>query len=116
MATLSTVSQYIDQARILLQDSISPYRYPDADLLLCLNDAMLETRRLRPDLFLSAEFTLPSFSANDSTAVGIDEQYRMAILYYIVGMAQLRDDEATDDARAAGFIAKYKVSMLGLEA
>jgi hypothetical protein len=114
MPTLATVQNYVSSARTLLQDSVEPYRYPDADLVEGLNFAILEARKMRPDLFLG-QTTLESFSTSDSTAVTIDEQYRVAFVYYMVGHAQLRDDEGEQDARASAFLAKFtqKLAALG---
>lgn len=102
---LDTVADYVTRARVLLQDAVSPYRYPDADLVAALNIGMLEARKLRPDLFINR--TVPSYATNDATAVVMDEQYRMSLLYYICGHAQMRDEEATQDARASAFLAKF---------
>ena len=110
---LDTVSDYVGRARVLLQDTVSPYRYSDADLVENLNMAMLEARRLRPDLFIGRSDDLPDFGAtSDSTAVDIDAMYRMALLYYICGQAQLRDEEDTQDARATIFLNKFVAQML----
>lgn len=112
MATLDTVSDYVTQARILLQDQVgSPFRYPDADLLQALNLAMLEARRLRPDLFLDASFVPPNFSAIDATAVEIDQQYRLPFVNYVVGYVQLRDQEDTQDSRALEFISAFHAAL-----
>ena len=118
MATLDTVAKYVTSARVLLQDDgTSPYRYSDVELVLALSFALLEARRLRPDLFINyfyEEAAFPAFTTNDTTAVDIDVQYRMAILYYIVGHAQLRDAEDTQDTRAGGFLKMFSSHMLGL--
>lgn len=106
---LDTVNDYLVSARRLLLDEAEPYRYPTADLVDALNFAFLETRRLRPDLLLSRfRSTLPSYStSNLAASVDVDPQYRLAFLYYICGQAQLRDDENTQDQRAASFMAKF---------
>lgn len=106
---LDTVNEYIVAARRLLLDEVEPYRYPTADLVDALNYAFLEVRRLRPDLLLSKFRTsIPSYSPTSlSTAVDVDPMYRMAFVYFICGQAQLRDDEATQDQRAGGFLAKF---------
>jgi hypothetical protein len=114
MAALALVSDYLADARVLLQDLIPPYRYPDADLVAALNRCVLEARRIRPDLFLARFSALPSYSTGNTAApVVIDDQYRAAFLYYIVGMAQLRDDESTTDARAAGFLSMFTNQLTG---
>lgn len=112
MAALDTVSNYISRARVLLQDGTSPYRYADSELIDALNSAILDTRRLRPDLFLPAFSTAQFFTANDSTAVTIDPMYRMAVLYYVCGQAQIRDEENTQDPRAAEFIGLWRSILL----
>lgn len=111
---LDTVADYLSSARVLLQDTLSPYRYSDAELVNGLNLGLLEARRLRPDLLKSyLKTTPPSYSSGSpSTTVAMDPQYRVALLYYICGQAQLRDDETTQDARATVFLNKFTSQML----
>jgi hypothetical protein len=52
--------------------------------------------------------------ANDATPVVLDQQYRVAVIYYIVGHAQLRDEEDTQDQRAAALLGKFQSQMLSL--
>jgi len=109
---LQTVAEIIGTARVLLQDTIEPYRYDDDSLLVGLNAALLEARRLRPDMFINTANAVPSYSAVNSTDVAIDQQYRMSLIYYIVGHAQLRDEENTQDARSSAFLNKFVTQML----
>lgn len=112
MAALDTVAKIIAEARVLLQDTVnSPYRYADADLLNALNQAFPEAKLKRPDLFLSG--TMPDYTAVDSTAITFNEMYRMALVYYIAGRAQLRDDENVQDQRAAAFIQMFNAKLAG---
>jgi hypothetical protein len=115
---LDNVQDYLDKARVLLQDTLQPYRYSDAELVSCLDEAVLETRRLRPDLVKNYfRSSLPDFDPAHLTAsVPIDPQYRMAFVYYIVGQAQLRDDETTQDARASVFLNKFVSQLLSIQA
>jgi hypothetical protein len=115
VAALETVTEYIGAARTLLQDTVVPYRYADAELLLALSFAMLTARRLRPDMFIGRADAVPSYAANDSTVVVFDQQYRVAALYFVVGHAQLRDEEDTQDARAAGLLNKFSSILLALQ-
>jgi hypothetical protein len=41
--------------------------------------------------------------------------YRVSLLYYICGQAQLRDDENTQDARASVFLNKFVAQMLTIQ-
>lgn len=102
---LSTVADYVTQARVLLQDTEGPdYRYPDIDIVNALNFGLIRARQLRADLFLHLDDEVPYFTSNDGSVVDIDIQYRQGLLMYIVGHAQLRDDEETVDERAAAFM------------
>lgn len=115
MAALSSVQDYISAARTLLQDTIEVYRYSNAELVDGLNFAVLEARRIRPDLFLTSFDDLPTFTAAQlADVVGIDPMYRLAFLYYVVGHAQVRDAEDTTDARAAAFFQKFKTTLATL--
>jgi hypothetical protein len=85
---LDTVTDFCSEARILLQDTTNPVRYSDDELVSALQMGLMETRKLRPDLFLG---TSPGeLTVIDPTAVGnqlsrLDVQYRVPILYYMVG-------------------------------
>lgn len=115
---LDTVQDYVDRARVLLLDTLSPYRYEDADLVEALNMGVMEARRLRPELFKAYFRTsLPEFSTgNMSQAVDIDPMLRSAFVYYICGQAQLRDDENVQDGRAALFLNKFTSQLLQIMA
>jgi hypothetical protein len=117
MSTLDTVADYVRDARVLLQDTVADYRYSDTELVENLNLGLLEMRRLRADLLRSYFSTsIPSFSsAVMNAAVPVDYQYRVALLYYICGQAQLRDDEDTQGARATAFLNKFVSQMLTIQ-
>lgn len=108
---LETVSKYVSFARELLQDEKnSPYRYSDASLVRALSLALPEAKKLRPDLFTNV--TIPDISANDTTVVPMDEMYRTALVYYMCGIAQLRDDEEVTDQRAAAFLGMFQAKLV----
>jgi hypothetical protein len=112
---LDNVSQYIVESRTLLQDVIPPYRYADAELISTLNMAMQISYRLRADLFLGlTSSSIPAFTANDTTPVPMDAMYRVPIVHFMAGHAQLRDEEDTQDSRAVGLIADFKSSLISI--
>ena len=117
MPALATVGDYLAESRRLLQDEVVPYRYPDKDLVEALNIGLTEVRRLRADLFLP-KFEIPYY---DSTTINMTEpvvfepMYRVSLVYYMVGRAQLRDDEQTQDARAASLLTKFIGNMLTIQ-
>jgi hypothetical protein len=107
---LETVQKYVDYARELLQDTKdTPYRYSDASLVRALSLSLPEAKKLRPDLFLNV--TIPNITANDTTVVPMDEMYRTALVYYMCGIAQLRDDEEVQDQRAAAFLTMFQAKL-----
>ena len=115
MAALETVGQYLTECRVLLQDQHEPYRYADAELVEALNIALTEARRLRADLFLplfDVPFITSSGSVDTAAKVTFDPMYRSALVYYIVGRAQLRDDEPTVDTRASAMLTKFTQQLL----
>jgi hypothetical protein len=114
MATLDTVGDYVAEARALLQDTYTPPRYTDADLISNLNIALSEAYRVRADLFMiGVAFTLPSFTAADLTKpVPMEPGYRPAFTSYMVGRAQLRDQEDTTDPRAGALMQGFKAQLL----
>ena len=57
--TYPTVTHYVATARLLLQDEIAPYRYPDQTIIIALNVAMDELGRLRPDILLDLKYQNP---------------------------------------------------------
>lgn len=115
--TLTSVGDILDQIRILLQDTdnsaSSGYRYSDDSIILCLNQGLVDLYRMRPDIFIDLKFIIPVFnSADPSAIIGIEEQYISPLIFYAVGLVQARDDEQTQDARAAAFLQTFKGAVL----
>lgn len=112
---LDTVGDYIAQARVILLDVLDgPYRYADQDMADYIGQAILEIRKLRPDLsaaYFRAPFPVFTMPTDETTPVSLDPMYRNAVLYYVIGKCQLRDDENNQDTRAATFLNKF-VSQL----
>lgn len=119
MATLVTLQNYIDQARYLMQDTASPFRYSTEQIVAAFNIAIHEAFRVRPDLFQAYyETDLPTFdyAADLADDVAIDRSYRMSFLYFTVGYCQLADQEDTTDARASQLINKFTSQLLVVQA
>jgi hypothetical protein len=112
VSILSTVEDYVREARVLLQDTLTSdvdvpqYRYKDAELLAGLNLALTQAFKLRRDLFL--KYSEPLYYAEVSASeVDIDPTYRRAVLFFVCGHAQLRDEEETTDARTSAFFNSF---------
>ncbi len=115
--TLETIDDYVEDARILLQDVIAPYRYDDDSLIIAMNVTLLEGRRLRPDLFVyetrCGPLGVQHLQAVDGTTVFMEPQFRLAFLHGMVGHALERDQEDIQDARAAAFMAVFTAILVG---
>lgn len=110
-----TVGDAIAEARAILHDTTEQvYRYTTADLYAYLNNALLETRRVRPDLFRAYLGTdTPEFAPGDEgEAFPIDAMYFTPVVLYIAGTAELRDDEFTVDARAVTLMQQFAAKLL----
>jgi hypothetical protein len=112
--SLETVADLVANARVLLQDRIEPYRYETDQLVAALNIALQDARRIRPDIFLP-NFTIPSYSSADMSAtIVFPEFYKSALLYFVVGFAHMRDEEATADARATALLGTFNAELTGI--
>jgi len=113
--TLDSVESYVSDARTILLDRTPPYRYSDDTLLVALNTALLEARRLRPDMFVyKFGDRMPSFGAVSSEQVPIEPQLRLPIVYGLVAHAMLRDEEDVPVERANSFLAKFQNMLVGI--
>lgn len=115
---LETVTDYINDARVLLQDLIQPYRYDDPSLLSAFNVTMFEARRIRPDVFLfrrrrPGDPLVQTFQQNQGQPVFMEEQFRLGILHGLVGFALERDQEDIQDVRAAIFLKTFNDIFTG---
>jgi hypothetical protein len=114
--TLNTVADYMADARVQLQDIIPDFRYNEASMLTALNVALLEARRIKPELFVynwEVGGQVQSFTEVDDTYVDIEPQFRLAILHGLIGHALERDQEDVQDTRATAFLALFTQGLVG---
>lgn len=111
---LMTVESLIKGARTFLLDKVKPYRYDDPSLIASLNLAILEARRLRPDLFIMKyRIDPPQFDGISGQSLEVEPQFRLAFEYMTAGHALLRDQEDTQDARATTLLDAGEGVLLG---
>jgi|SRR5579859_2643019 len=117
-AALATITDYINDGRTLLQDTIPPFRYSDAELVTAMNVTLLEGRRLRPDLFVYnrkqvGQSGVQSFQNNDGTELAMEEPFRLAFLHGMCAHAMERDQEDIQDERASIFMKFFNTILTG---
>lgn len=105
------------QIRTLLQDTDSTgssgFRYSDDSIVTNINQGLWEMYRMRPDIFLETSFVVPQFNiAQPDAPWSIEPQWVPSIIYYAVGMTQVRDEEGTQDQRAAAFLTKFVQTLV----
>jgi hypothetical protein len=113
---MATFRQVIDDARVLLNDviveGVTP-RYSDSQLLTYAQQAVHEARRIRPDMFLSnLTGALPTHQLTDTIPLG--EEYTLYVTDFLVGRAELRDDEFAVDGRGVALMTRFKSGLLGI--
>ena len=106
MATLQNV---IDSARVVLQDA-DKVRYSDAQLLGYANDGIVLGFKYRPD-FRLGQYTVALGDLGASDQVPFPVQYQQLLEYYVVSSAELRDDEYSQDGRAAALLGLFEKEM-----
>lgn len=113
-----SIKEMVEDARVLLQDTRSPFRYRQSELVTNLNSALMQARRLRPDLFIG-RFGKEDFAY---TADRLEEPfplpawYSEAFVEYMVGRAELRDDEFTNEGRAIALMNRFSSKLQAMGA
>jgi hypothetical protein len=139
--TYRTVTAYLAIARLNLQDAVSPYRYPDSNLLFALNIGLHEMSRIRPDMFLDLKYQRPlrkgdtddgnpqdyteadvatnsdgSYNLSKGTLVPVPSKYVSSLDWFVTGWSQFLDVTDTQDARAQAFVQKFQTHLTTLTA
>ena len=113
------VSDLLARVRVVLQDQDQDnYRYPTTDIVGYLNDAVVEAKRLRPDMFIGRYLEdVPQVSETpiDYTIINMplpDSAFTAAV-DYCAGRCELRDDEFSVDGRAMTFLNSFSQKLMG---
>ena len=122
-----TYQDVVTEARVLLQDTDdTSYRYSDATLLAMYNRGLQALVRIRPDacydLYSDNLLNVPELvesgagagQTNWTANFGLDMQFFNPLVHYVVGMAEITDDEYTQDGRAMMLLNQFKANIIGL--
>jgi len=106
---MATFQSVIDDARVFLKDA-DKVRYTDANLLTYANDVVRECKRIRPDFFLGSYSTvLGTFALTDTVPIPIE--YHQFLKDFIIGRAEMVDDEYANESRAVALLIRFKNGM-----
>jgi hypothetical protein len=108
----------VSTVRDLLQDTQDPYRNTDAKVVSALNIALVEARKLRPDLFIPnlASYTPPGLITDDignDVDLPIDPMYSTAVVEYVTGFLSMEDDEFAVGGRAVTLLNRFAQKLVG---
>lgn len=120
-------SDLVTEARVLLQDTnTTVQRYSDTKLIDMLNRGLQDLARIRPDsmydLYVGNNLTVPELVDSSPGAgqtdwaddFGLEMQFYSPLVAYLVGVAEIVDDEYTEDGRAAFLLSQFRNSVIGL--
>jgi uncharacterized protein DUF6682 len=107
-----TVQDVLDRASVILQD-VAFARYTSPQLLGFVNDAIIEARSVRPDLFVGLYLTDTPQVTVVTDPIPVSDQFFAAICYYVSGRAELRDDEFAVDGRAMTLMSAFTKKLVG---
>jgi len=133
-----TWQDVIDEARVILQDTDSPFRYSNTVLLAKLNRGLQELARLRPDAFWdffdSDDIVVPEivvfdvdpddepqqFNPEEDGQIALTEEFNIPMMFYtplvywVSSSAELVDDEFTNDGRVMALQNQFKTMVVSL--
>lgn len=94
-----TVQDVINQARIPLNDAAGT-RYLDHEMAAYVLDAFWQARSVRPDLFVTEFDATTPDELQPTDPFPLPDQFFRAVVDYVTGSAEMRDDEFAVDGRA----------------
>lgn len=119
-----TIDDAITEARLIVSDARTPYRYDDTSMVRHLNTALAEVYRYRPDAYIG-NFTTATLGVNNvtnyvvadlgtSTLFPLDNRlYFNPVVFFIAGRAELADDEFTENSRATALLQSFRAMLIG---
>jgi hypothetical protein len=122
-----TYEDIVFEARELLQDTAAEKRFTDQTLVNHLNRGLQELGRIRPDAFydlfdandLNVPTVIPTGTPTEDEVLWTDDfplegQFFPPLVAYLVGVAEVTDDEFTLEGRAMMLLTQFRNTVIGL--
>ena len=106
-----TMQQIVDMSRVPLNDT-KKARYSDTNLLSFANAAVMRVLELRPDLLFGTAYTIASSLAM-SGSFPLPDRFAQTVADYVGGRAELKDEDASTQARAQVLMGMFTAELLG---
>lgn len=104
-----TPQELTTDARAILQDTRTPYRYTDTDLLRYVEDGVSTFLRIRPDLRVGYGWR----PGQPDIPASLEESgYRPLLAEYVAAKAELRDDQFVENGRVVALLQKVRAGLL----
>lgn len=100
---MATMQDVVNLARIDLNDE-DKVRYLDAVLLKFLSNFIQESIKLRPDLFISSIFRLPSYNLTITDIFPLPDRYIRSCADYVIARAKLIGTEEGSMTEASAYL------------
>lgn len=104
-----TVAEVIASALPTLNDA-DQARYPDAEIIGFVVDALNMIKTVRPDLFIGF-FSTPIGTLTTASTLPLDDQFFRPLVDYVIARCETKDDEHVLNARVE-LMAKFAAGML----
>lgn len=110
-----TLAQVVEVVRGIVQDSATPFRYSTTSILTAISEAVAEARRIRPDLFVENLLDdSPWYTeSNLNDPLPLPTMYFPAVVNFVAGRTQLRDEQFSSDGRAVMLISSFGTALTG---
>lgn len=105
-----TCQDVLDRVRETLNDRAGT-RYLTDELMSHLNDAIQQARSVRPDLFIGV-YAAPIETPAPTDPFPLPDRLFNAVCYFVIGNAELRDDEFAVDGRAMTLKESYNKKLI----
>lgn len=122
-----TIDDAVNEIRMLINDNDPDgYRFTQTQVLQKLNTALREVYRYRPDAYVGnftqgilsvnspVTYVLADLGLNPATPFPLDDRlFFSPVVFYVVGLLDLTDDEFADDNRAMTVINAFRNQLIG---
>jgi len=124
---VKSIDDAVNEIRMLINDlDVGGYRFTQAQVLDKLNSALLEVYRYRPDAYIGnfqqgilsvtspTTYVVTDLGLNPATPFPLDIRlFFSPVVFYVVGMLDLTDDEFADDNRAMTVLQTFRNQLIG---
>lgn len=120
-----TLDDIVTEARATINDSTTPFRFPNVLVLSFINTAIRELYRYRPDAFIGnftsgivSSVAIPTYDLTDlgldpATVLPFDDRMFFGpVVFYVAGRLELSDDEFTDNGRAMTLMTAFRNMLI----